>query len=177
MTCIVGLVDQDTIYMGGDSAASDLYRILPVTQPKVFIRENIIFGYTSSFRMGQLLEHTLIIPRHDPSVADMSYLVGTFIDAVRRCLRDGGYLSKSNEVEAGGQFLIGYRKKLYTIHTDLSVIESGYPYASIGSGSDVATGALYALDGSPPIERVQRALEAAEAHVPTVWRPFYIKEL
>jgi len=57
MTCIVGLIDKESkkIYMGGDSAGVANYSLSVRKDPKVFKRYGFIFGFTSSFRMGQLL--------------------------------------------------------------------------------------------------------------------------
>ena len=56
MTCIVGYLDKETVYLGGDSAGTDgNYSQHIRKDKKVFQNGPFIFGFTSSFRMGQIL--------------------------------------------------------------------------------------------------------------------------
>ena len=57
MTCIVGLVDNGKIYMGGDSAGVSNLDIRIRADQKVFKTGEFIMGFTSSFRMGDLLKY------------------------------------------------------------------------------------------------------------------------
>ena len=52
MTCIVGLVENGKVYIGGDSAGVAGLDVRMRSDEKVFTKGNMIFGYTSSFRMG-----------------------------------------------------------------------------------------------------------------------------
>jgi hypothetical protein len=82
MTCIVSLVDGDTVYMGGDSAAvEDGHYLTRTRNPKVFINGAYLIGYTSSFRMGQLLEFA-DLPQ--PEGLDLYRFMATaFVERVR----------------------------------------------------------------------------------------------
>jgi hypothetical protein len=133
---------------------------------KVFIREKMIFGFTTSFRMGQLLQYRLTIPRHPKGMSDYEYLVTEVIEAVRRCFRDGGFSEKQSEQEKGGDFLLGYHGRLYHISSDFQVGLREENYDAIGCGSEVALGALYATSKTDlsSVERIGLALEAA-AHL------------
>jgi hypothetical protein len=55
MTCIVGIVENGKVYMGGDAAGVNGYSVRVRKDPKLFKVGEFLFGYTSSFRMGQLL--------------------------------------------------------------------------------------------------------------------------
>ena len=60
MTCIVGMVDgQGTVYIGADSLAAGGYQKTIRKDAKVFTNGIAVMGYTSSFRMGQLLRYKL----------------------------------------------------------------------------------------------------------------------
>jgi len=63
MTCIVGLVENGKVYIGGDSAGVAGLDITTRKDEKVFQKENMIFGFTSSFRMGQILRYSFKNPR------------------------------------------------------------------------------------------------------------------
>jgi ATP-dependent protease HslVU (ClpYQ) peptidase subunit len=68
MTCIVGMVENGKVYIGGDSAGVSGFDYHIREDQKVFQNGDMIFGFTSSFRMGQLLQYSLKIPDHDPRI-------------------------------------------------------------------------------------------------------------
>ena len=143
MTCIVGYLSDNRIYMGGDSAGVAGLNIRERSDEKVFIKGNMIFGFTSSFRMGQLIRYNLTIPKHRPDEkADYEYMCTDFIDAVISCFKNNGYARiNSNEVD-GGTFLVGYRNSLYKIESDFQVGRLADPYDACGCGEYYAMGAI-----------------------------------
>ena len=96
MTCLIGLVEDGKVYMGGDSAAVTGYDTRQAKAPKVFENGEFLMGYTTSFRMGQLLQYHLTIPKQTSHESDMSYMVTTFIDAVRDCFKNQGFTTINN---------------------------------------------------------------------------------
>lgn len=177
MTCIAGLIDKGTVYMGADSAGVAGTSLAVRADQKVFVRDDFIMGFTTSYRMGQLLRYNLqISPR--PETRDVfEYMVTSFVEAVRKCLKDGGWAEKKDEKEKGGTFLVGYAGRLFCIDSDYQVAENLLPYAATGSGEDIALGALFANGDLKPEERIRQALEAAEQFNAGVRRPFVIKQL
>lgn len=176
MTCIVGLVQDGVVYIGGDSAGvAEPYTLTIRADEKVFTRDSMIFGFSSSFRMGQLLRYRLGVPE-DHAFDPEEYMATVFVDAVRECLKQGGFASRINEEERGGIFMVGYKGRLFTIESDYQVSHALDPFMAIGSGKDPALGALYATEEMPPRERVLRALEAAEHFNTWVRRPFLVVE-
>ena len=107
MTCIVGLVHEGVVYIGGDSAGVGGMSLTVRADEKVFQNGEFLMGFTTSFRMGQLLRYSLKPPRRHPDDDIHQYMVVDFINAVRECLKSGGYASKKNDVESGGTFLVG----------------------------------------------------------------------
>lgn len=174
MTCIVGLVTDEGVLLGGDRAAvDDRHYLTNCAQPKVFRRGSMIFGYTSSFRMGQLLQYRLIVPERKPETSADEFMCTDFVDAVRACLKDGGYTRIEYSREEVGQFLVGAFGQLFVFDNDYNVRNDGC-FNAVGSGVSVALGAMYAtakLEMGPE-ERVQLALEAATQFVTTVRQPF-----
>src|SRR5439155_2003226 len=167
MTAIVGVVDREAIWMGGDSAGVDSAFGLQIrADTKVFVNPPYIFGFTSSFRMGQLLRHALAPPEQVPSLSVDKFMSTVFVDAVRNCLKAGGYAKRENEVEHAGSFLVGYRGRLFHIQSDYQVAQASQPYAATGCAVDVALGALHAIfrfaAKMPPAKKVTAALEACE---------------
>lgn len=143
MTCIIAVKTRYGIVMGGDSMSSDGYSNQRVISfKKVFRKGDMLIGYTTSFRMGQLLEHDLIIPKHPKDKSDIAYLVSDFIPAVRECLRDGGFAKVENNQEEGGQFLIVYHGEIYEVNSDFQVNCFANDFDVIGCGYQYALGAL-----------------------------------
>lgn len=178
MTCIAGVATEGRVYIGGDSAAVDPWHHLVLRRDRKVVRNGeFIIGFTTSYRMGQLLGYRLQVPKRHPDRDVYTYMVCDFVDAVRSCLSDGGYAEKSNGRERGGQFLVGYAGRLFFIDGDFQVGENSGGIDACGSGAQVAIGALAVNAGKPPRERVMEALRAAEENISTVRSPFYIEEM
>ncbi len=176
MTCIVGIQKDGEVYLGGDSAGvhGGTYEIESRTHPKVFANEEFVMGFTSSFRMGQLLQYGFTPPEHSPRKDDMKYLVCDFVDAIRELYKQKGYLEKHNEIETGGIFLLGYRGKLYKIEDDFQVGHVTDGFSACGCGSHFALGSLYttAADDLEPAVKLHMALQTATKFSAGVRGPF-----
>lgn len=177
MTCIVACEHEGTVWLASDSIAISDLQACVLSEPKVFVRSGVGFGFCGSFRAGQLMQHAFVVPEHPPERSDMEYLVVDFIDALRELWRSKGTLKSENDVQdVPLQCLIGYRGKLYCIDSDLQIGRPSCGYLSIGCGSDVALGALHALQGTKmaPSEMLERALAASVAWCAGVRPPFTI---
>ena len=177
MTCIVAAIDEDYVYIGADSAGVDKTTFSSHVRrdKKVFERGPFLFGFTSSFRMGQLLQYKLVLPEQADGQSDFAFLVGPFIDAVRQCFTDGGFTQKTQEREVGGVFLIAYRDNIYTIYDNFQIEQVAHPYNAIGCGEEVAKGSLYSSVGHRVTKtRVLLALKAAAYFSGAVRGPFHI---
>lgn len=173
MTCVVGVAHQGAVWMGGDSAGADGSWSLELrAQSKVFHRAPFLMGFTTSFRMGQLLRFRLVAGAPTGDLEE--FMATTFIDAVRQCLKDGGFATREKDQEEGGTFLVGVAGRLFTVHEDYQVSEQVHPYAAVGCGAEIAVGAMYATAHLEPGHRLQVALDAAERHSAGVRGPFTI---
>ena len=177
MTCIVGLVTEKRIYIGADSASVHGWTRRQTRLEKVFRRGPFLIGYTTSFRMGQLLEHQLQVASQPKNISNMNFMVTHFIEAVRQLLKERGFAKVEANNESGGQFLVAYRGTLYSIDSDFQVGEMADNFDAIGSGSDFALGALQATARIAPRARVKRALEVATHFNMGVCPPFVIKSM
>lgn len=177
MTCVVGLVDKGTVYIGVDSAAVQGWTRRKSKVAKVFRRGPFLIGYTTSFRMGQLLQHHLDVPPQEAAQDDVAYLVTHFIEKARALFKEKGFAKVESNTEKGGQFLVGYKGRLYSVESDFQVGEHEDGYDAIGSGADFALGALAALTRLKPTERITRALEIAAHFNMGVCAPFSIEAL
>lgn len=176
MTCIVGLVDKGRVIIGGDSAGvTHGWGLNTRMDPKVGVVGEFVIGFTDSFRMGQVLLFRFAPPPIEGEL--MSYMVGPFVDELRRTLRAAGYAERLNDRESGGTFLVGIRGRLFRISSDYQVGESRDPYDAVGCGADLALGSMYSsalATYTTPGSRVEEALAAAEHFSGGVRRPFNV---
>lgn len=183
MTCIVGFIDNDkTVYIGGDSAGSAGHYMTKRKDPKVFVRHPFIFGFTTSFRMGQILMcGDLKIRQQKKDEVDYEYMVNAFIPSIIKLFRENNWERKSKDGEVeGGTFLVGYKDKLYSIENDFQVAENLNNYDCVGCGADIAKGAMFAMSKDDTINaetRIKTALEAASEFSSWCASPFNIVKM
>jgi ATP-dependent protease HslVU (ClpYQ) peptidase subunit len=171
MTCVVGIVRKEGVYLGADSGAfneDDLtYNVRK--DEKIFKRGEMIIGFCSSFRMGQLLRYRLELPKHPRNMDDLEYMSTLFVDAVKTCFEQNDY---DDFKEEDCNFMVGYKGGLYVVMQDFQVAVHDEGYAAIGSGEAIAIGALYATKEEPAEKSMEIALNAAENHSMAVKKPF-----
>lgn len=180
MTAIAGWIETNgDVWLGADSASSGGQAIEIWRTSKVFVRGGIGIAYTWSWRFGQLLHHRLEVPRI-PRASDVErWACVEFIDAVRKCLKDGGWLEKEKEREAGGACLLAVRGRLFVMQSDFSMGEVRGRYTAHGCGRDLVYGALHATAHLKwkPKARLLAGLKAA-AHFSTgVAGPFRVMKV
>lgn len=178
-TCIVGIEQDGVVIIGGDSAGSDGYSKTIRADEKVFSTGHIIFGFCGSFRVGQLLRYSLAIPRLPEKKEELDRWMATdFIDSVRQTLVDGGAAFQKNKTEAiPSQFLVGVNGRLYCVEEDYQIAKTVAGYQAIGSGADLAHGALHITQNlKNPKRRIIGALQAAADHTAFVAPPFHLVE-
>lgn len=173
MTCVAGIAHGGKVWIGGDSAGVSGWSLRVRADEKVFRSGHLVMGFTTSFRMGQLLRYGLKVPEQTGK-DDYGFLCTTFVDAVRECLKAGGYATKENEAEKGGDFLLGYRGNLYHVAADYQVARAAVGFDAVGCGRDVAIGALAVTPKQPPRRRILTALKAAEDFNAAVRGPFAV---
>ncbi|MCB1033376.1 MAG: hypothetical protein KDD47_06035 [Acidobacteria bacterium] len=189
MTCIVAVTDGERVVMGGDSAGAAGTDLMLRSDPKVFRNGEYGVGFTTSFRMGQILRFGAVLP--EPPVGASGeelerFLVTELVEAVRDAFEARGFgkrvrtpVEKTGYTEEGqawgGLFLLGVRGRIFQVRQDFQVASPKAPYSAIGRGAPAALGALHALGPIPALsleERAERALWAAEAGCTTVRGPF-----
>lgn len=181
MTCIVSLKEKNKIYIGGDSCAVGGYSVAPVADSKVFrLSPTVLVGYAGSFRGGQILQYSTKLPKHSENKTDHEYLCIDFVKAIQKAFEKNGFdgHNKRTEKEMDANFIITYNGQIYEIDTDFHVSSYVNNFTSIGIGSDLAIGAMYALEKSnsklPPEEKIRIALDAASEFNGGVMPPYNI---
>jgi len=182
MTCIVGFLDEKNseVYIGADSLGGCGHSVTTRKDPKVFINEDYIMGFTSSFRMGQLLQFaSLPKMKHEDMSNTYKFMVTKFIPCVRELFKNSGYSKISNNEESGGNFLVGLNGCLFSVEEDFQVSVPHEVYEACGCGYDLARGSLYTSQNSSivsekPKSKVKLALESASNASGFVGAPFLI---
>lgn len=183
MTCIVGYIEKGNVIIGGDSAGVGGLSIHIRRDPKVFTTGPFIMGFTSSFRMGQILMSSMFKPPHQKKdQSDYDFMVTSFIEAVKDCFDEGGYSQKYKEGDdKGGTFLVGYKGELYMIEGDYQVAMTHDKFMAVGCGEELAEGAMFALEGVEEdissIGKLTIALSAAAHFSGGVEAPFNFVEM
>jgi ATP-dependent protease HslVU (ClpYQ) peptidase subunit len=185
MTCIVGLEHDGKVFIGGDAAGDSDGDIRTFDSPKVFKKATLtrgtsmLIGYAGSFRIGQVIEHTFEPPPIPGSINPMTYLVTTFVDALRQVFQDKGVHATSDEDgdDRGEHLLIGFYGRIYFMDVDFHVMHPILPFYALGAGGNAALGALYSTRRMPPEKRCLNALKASAEFCSTVRPPFTVLSL
>lgn len=162
MTCIVTYKDNDgRIFMAGDRMGGNTarYETSQIANPKVFYKSltidqgshgsrvgKMMIGYTSSFRLGQLLEYKFKAPKYDCGDSPISYMIEKFVPKVID-LYDENYYGKKSDAEKmnGGIILVAFKQKMFKIQNDFAVLEFTDNFMSCGCGSDYALAAMHIM--------------------------------
>ena len=180
MTCIVGVLDRVNggVWIGGDSLGSNSVTGAAYEERKVFRninREDVVIGISGSYRNRDLLHyHPALFDEVDALKkvpVDRQFMVSDFIPRVMLIFEEGVVAE-----DKGISFIVGTKDALFEVQEDYSVLTASSGFTAVGSGTATAMGSLHttSLMGLSAIERVVRALLAAEMHCVGVGGPFYI---
>lgn len=177
MTCIVAIEDNNKVIMGGDRLGSNGYTGAPVSESKVFKKGGVMIGYTSSFRMGQLLQHALEIPALPAEINLDKWVAIDFMQAIRKAYKDNGWDKEKDGAAEGGSFLLAIGNRCYEIQDDYSYIRHISGEYAVGSGKHYALGSLRSTRGrATATKRIIESLETAAEYVVSVSAPFDVHE-
>lgn len=182
MTCIAGLEHGGIVTIGSDSQGSSGTKQTEYDHSKLFeieienSEDKLIGGFTTSFRMGQLLTYS--VPSIDaPTECELvhSWLITTVVPTIRNVFSDHDFEQDDNGKAKGGMFLLGYQDKLFVVQSDYSVLRPSNGYIAVGSGRQAAHGCLYAYNTFDEIndiydeqQKIVRSIEAASKHTTSV---------
>jgi hypothetical protein len=188
MTCIVALIHENKVLLGGDAAASDDKSglIFQRSDAKVFKVGQYGIGFVDSFRMGQILQYNWTPPLYKPTAGykNLDKFIRTkFIESIKEAFKEHGYGnfgSGTEDGDEGGVFIIAVQGsgRIFTMDTDFHIGEADVSFMAEGSGQQLALGSLYSTGLiKTPRKRVRMALEAAAKFNMNVRPPFTIIEI
>lgn len=178
MTCIVGLVKGDSVWLGGDRAATDggLNRTL-IKEPKIFEKGSIGFGVCGLPKVMDAIQHTIEMPPFNDGDDVKGYLVGQIIPAVREGLKKLECTEEYNgQHYFHGALLIAFQGRLFEVQGNFQLVEASVPFAAVGSGAEPALGSLRSTKGNPR-KRVLEALKVSAENNAGVAPPFDVLEV
>lgn len=161
MTCIVGVSNGESLIIAGDSLGVRGLDVVERKDAKVFSTGPFLIGFTTSFRMGQLLQYKLDVPLQSEGEGDHEYMCTKFIDSVQKLFREAKYGEVKNDEVSGGEFLIGYKGILYHVYPDFQVAVPSQEFSAAGCGSDFAMGSLFETSHLNPSYRARKAIHCA----------------
>lgn len=166
MTCIVGIVHNESVYIGGDRAASDGDSIISIRNPKVELRNGWVYGYAGTIGIGQLLSF-ISLPAEVEDI--YTYIRLSIVEDIKKAIEAFSYIPTEHDTT----WLIGKNGRLFELSSsDWGVIEINE--SSIGGGSQYALGSLYTSIDKDPIERIGMAIGAAIIYSPDCQGPIDI---
>lgn len=163
MTCIMAIeTSDDNVVIAGDYLGSNGFTKTLYSGSKIFRHSNMLFGYTSTFRFGQIIEcilddNTLYPPQKKEDT--YSWLIRTFIPKLKKVLKDEDYNS-------GGSAILVVNSQVWALQSDFSVLRADSGVYSVGSGEYHATSSLLtqiAINGGklPTTEQAKEFIKTA----------------
>lgn len=177
MSVVVGVEYRGKVWMAADSLVSDADDIIFETSepPKVYKWRDFVLGIVGSFRVGNVVPEFFEPPKQSAAEKPLSYMLQKFVPELRRILEEN-YVSTDYKV-VGDEFqksedwtiMAGFGGRIYIVDEDFSVSRAADGYAFIGSGGEIAGGALFVTkDSKKPRRRVEQAVQAAIKHCSSV---------
>lgn len=159
MTCIIAFTNGEQSFIAGDKLGSNGFTKSIQTEPKVFEKKFIkiaddglnrtesvlAMGYTSSFRMGQLLTYNLNLPDQKANQTFAQYLVLEVIPLIRKLFKEEWGARDTTQDIGGGQFIILHDHVIYEVQGDFSVLQPKTQITSVGSGTYHAIASMEAF--------------------------------
>lgn len=173
MSLVIAIKDKDRVVLGADKQVS-YGNNKDHSSTKIWEVPGLpgaVMGGVGSARASQIIQYAEIIDKNalitEPSI---EFVIRSLAPTICATLNANGVpCDVPTDPETGikggcvmmpNAFLFAYKDKAWMIWCDLSVTEI-QEYLAIGSGSDVAKGALFATQGKNPFERIVTAIDAA----------------
>lgn len=178
MTCVVGLIaDNGHVIFGADSLVTDETGFkISLLDKKIFIKNNILFGFCGNLHFGQLVKHRFNPPSPGRNKDVEAFIHTKFVPELQKFFIENGIVKFADDEEH--ELLIGIHKSIFAIGSDFSVMQSPTRFHAIGSGAQYALGSLFSTKGlKDDTKRLSIALEASSQFSMTVGKPFHFETL
>lgn len=145
MSAVIGVTTRDGhVVIGADSAATGGNEIEQRWDPKVFKKENLVFGFAGLYRPGQIIRYMCDLdPYHGTDF--QRWAVQILVPTLRSALADEGF----DPAEENWGLLVASGDHLRRVSTDFSVAQTRDGVDAIGSGGMSVRAAYYATQRGP----------------------------
>jgi len=163
MTCILGHSDtgidtttgqyvgdpdniEVSVLLKADSRVSYADYGFMLKHPKIFIRDDIMFGYAGMLKDAQLFQHTYYELVRPEGISDIAYIHNVLNEIIPASMQSKiqGRRRTDNEDDmptSNINLLVAYRGNLYHVDAFLCVTLLAEPFQATGSGQPTALGA------------------------------------
>lgn len=166
MSLVIAIKEKDRIVLGADKQAST-GSTKDHTSTKIWKVEELegaLMGGVGSARASQIIQYSQIIDKNYTGPINTEFVICVLVPTISATLKANGIAVGASEEESctmiPNVFIFAYADKAWVIWHDLSVIEIA-DYFAIGSGADVARGALFATKDKNPFDRIVTGIDAA----------------
>lgn len=167
MSLVIAIKDKDRIVLGADKQVST-GGSKEHTSTKIWEVEELpgaIMGSVGSARASQIIQYASVIDKNMiGKEVNTDFIICSLAPTIAGGLKANGINTEVKDDDLctmmPNSFIFAYKDKAWLIWNDLSVSELT-EYFAIGSGSDVAKGALFATKKHNPFERIVTAIDAA----------------
>lgn len=162
MTTIIGVQYKDYCELVADSLVSDDSGRTWVhpDMTKINRRGSFLIAGSGEVAPCDIAQHVWTPPQ--PTASDKKniyhFMITKVMPSLRECLKANGYnFDEETDKDSGSrfQFIMAVNGQLFDIGDDLSVMRSADGFYGVGSGAQIALGALHA--GAEPTEAVEIA--------------------
>lgn len=173
MTCVVGYKYDGKVWLAGDQRGGSIYFCEDhKSLSKVFEVKDFIIGYTDSFRMGQILQYSWSPPVKQEGQDDDSYIYRDIVNSLSAVFDSCEFGSKEGVEKRAGKFLLGWKGRLFTVQSNLSILEHD-DFTACGCGENFARGAMHVMSTlteiwKQPEDFLENAILAAARYSPGV---------
>ena len=165
MSLVVAIKDKDRIVLGADKQAST-GNSKDHTNTKIWELTELpgaLMGGVGSARASQIIQYSQVVDKNFNGPINTEFVICALVPTIAATLKANGVSTTNEEAECTmipNVFIFAYKDKAWVIWHDLSVVEIA-DYFAIGSGSEVARGALFATKDKNPFERIVTCIDAA----------------
>lgn len=147
MSCVVGVVGKDAVYIGSDSIVTIGDSVVYTKHKKVVATKNIVFGVVGTIDIVPIMREVLSAPEFVAEDSISSDKMMSISDKFRLLAEDKGYVHENTSEGVGipyfeGEVLLSNGSGLFHLHSTFSMSEVSEGFAAIGQGGDTALGYL-----------------------------------
>ena len=175
MTCIVAMRSKRVVLVGADSLGSSGDFTILRSDRKVFRNGSYTIAGCGSYRAIDVMRYA-DLPKPPRSGNAHRFMCVDFVDSVRKSFENAGLMRKDNEVQSAYPFIVAFGRNIFELDSDFQVGINHDGFIAMGSGREVASGALWATRNMKlsPEKRIRLAIGAASHFNSGVGGPIHV---